>query len=221
MDNSIRDNSSIGIDLGGDGPTANDFGDNDTGANNLQNSPVITQAWLSGNQLTITYRVDSTAQASAYPMTIEFFVEDGNGQGETIVGINNYLTAERRTHKTITLTVGGVNIGEQLVATATDSNGNTSEFSAPVIVGANIFALTQQSSTDVNGDSKTTVLDALFVINLLDNDDAPATAVGESVSNNRSLSPDGSSVTVSCNKRSTSVRSSHVVVVPLLSSSLS
>ena len=42
--NSIHDNSSLGIDLGGGGVTANDAGDGDVGPNNLQNFPVITSA---------------------------------------------------------------------------------------------------------------------------------------------------------------------------------
>ncbi|NND98887.1 MAG: DUF1565 domain-containing protein, partial [Pirellulaceae bacterium] len=126
--NSIHNNTVIGIDLGEDGATANDVADNDTGANNLQNAPDISQADLSGGNLTITYRVDTVGVAAQYPLEIEFFISDGNGQGQTLIGTNTYLAVERRTEKTIVLAVVGVSGGEQLVATATDLFGNTSEF---------------------------------------------------------------------------------------------
>ena len=129
--NSIFNNSLIGIDLGDDGATANDANDFDAGVNNLQNSPVISAAALSGNSLSITYLVDSTAQVSAYNLTIEFFLSDGSGQGRTLIGINEYLTPERQNNKTIVLDVAGLglNVGDEIVATATDADGNTSEFS--------------------------------------------------------------------------------------------
>ena len=133
--NSIYNNSSIGIDLGPGGTNGNDLGDVDTGANNLQNSPELFDVTLVGNVLTITYSVDSTAQSSAYPMTIEFFISDGNGQGRTLIGTNTYLTSERRQQKTIQFGVTGLNVGDKIVATATDLLGNTSEFGEELTVG--------------------------------------------------------------------------------------
>lgn len=170
--NSFHNNSVVGIDLGNDNATPNDPFDNDVGPNNLQNHPELSGVTLDVDQLTLTYRVDSTAQASQYPMTIEFYVSDGNGQGQTLIGTDVYTQPERRTNKTIVLTVTGVTIGDELVATATDFNGNTSEFGDAASVFdpnalASVAFQNPISPTDVNDDSQTTVLDALLVINLL------------------------------------------------------
>jgi parallel beta-helix repeat protein len=132
--NSIYNNSSIGIDLGTAGPNANDAGDADTGANRLQNSPVLHSATLAGTSLTVVYSINSTIANSAYGLTIELFRADGNGQGRTRIAVDTYASTEAGTQKTIVRTISGLNIGDQLVATATDANGNTSEFSLGRII---------------------------------------------------------------------------------------
>ncbi|HMY72353.1 MAG TPA: choice-of-anchor Q domain-containing protein, partial [Blastocatellia bacterium] len=125
--NSIFSNDNRGIDLAGNGLTANDAGDPDTGPNNLQNFPVLNAVSSVG---TISGSLDSTAANSAYPVRIEFFANstsDGcaNGEGETFIGFTT-LTAPGAFTATVTLIPGKSFIS----ATAIDNNGNTSEFSA-------------------------------------------------------------------------------------------
>jgi hypothetical protein len=151
--NSIFQNSSLGIDLNGDGVTANDADDPDTGPNQLQNFPVMTSAVLSGTTLTISYSVSSSIANSAYPLAVEFFRADADGQeGQTYLGGKAYLAPGG---DTVALTVSGVSPGQLVVATATDANGNTSEFSSSTIVTE---ALLAPSAADVET-SQVTALD--------------------------------------------------------------
>src|SRR5205823_12114985 len=96
--NAIRGNSifsngttaqHLGIDLGTNGVTANDAGDGDTGANNLQNFPVLTSASMVGGNTTIQGTFNSTASTNNF--TIEFFANaacdaSGNGEGKRFLG---------------------------------------------------------------------------------------------------------------------------------------
>jgi titin len=82
QENSIFANSGLGIDLAENGITANDAGDADTGPNNLQNFPVISSATYDLTSLVVHYSVDSTSGNSAYPLTIDFYLADSNGQGK-------------------------------------------------------------------------------------------------------------------------------------------
>ncbi|WP_442975254.1 hypothetical protein, partial [Salmonella enterica] len=81
--NSIYSSAGLGIDLRGDGVTANDAGDADTGANNLQNFPVLTLAKTdASSQLSVSGTLNSTANSY---FRIEFFASpsaDSSGYGE-------------------------------------------------------------------------------------------------------------------------------------------
>jgi Domain of unknown function DUF11/PKD-like domain len=124
--------NSFGIDLGLDGPTANDAGDPDTGANNLQNAPVISSAILNGGNLTITATVDSPGAGT---MALEVFRASGSGEGDLLIG--SACIATPVTNATFTIPNGGLTAGQSIVATATSYGAacgtvadGTSEYSA-------------------------------------------------------------------------------------------
>jgi predicted outer membrane repeat protein len=134
LGNTIFANGGLGIELAGNGITANDPGDPDSGPNNVQNFPVLGPAAIdSSGNLTVQYNVDSAPGNSAYPLRVELFKADGS-QGRTLLGAD---TAAAPGAHSITAGIAGalgVVAGDTLVATATDNNGNTSEFSTPAIV---------------------------------------------------------------------------------------
>ena len=133
LGNSTFSNGDLGIDLNTNGFTPNDVDDSDTGPNNLQNFPVFASVVLNGANLDITYSVPSIAPNSIYPLRIEFYIADANDQeGKTFLGSDNYAAPGA---KLATISAGAASVGTRIVATATDANGNTSEFSAFATVG--------------------------------------------------------------------------------------
>jgi VCBS repeat-containing protein len=144
--NSIFSNIGLGIDLRGDGVTPNDQGDGDSGDNNLQNFPQITAATLSGANLTVQYAVPSATANSAFPLRVEFFKADADGQeGKAFLGFDTYAASQAGLTKVFTFAAAAqITAGDKIVATATDSNGNTSEFSVNTAVqstGCNLIVV--------------------------------------------------------------------------------
>lgn len=136
--NSIFSNSGLGIDLSVNGVTANDGNDNDSGPNFLQNFPVVTGVLSSSNSTTIqgtlksipntTFQVDFYSSASVDP--------SGNGEGAQFFG-STPVSTNGNGDATINVTFPvGLAAGRIITATATDPNGNTSEFSAADSTGA-------------------------------------------------------------------------------------
>jgi len=116
-DNSIYHNG-FGIDLGPNvGPTGNDFDDADTGANTLLNFPALTSATPS--------LIRGTACVGC---RVEVFLADGadNAYGQATKVLGNAVADSKGR---FSVAVSGVAAGEYVTATATDGNGNTSEFS--------------------------------------------------------------------------------------------
>ena len=149
LGNSVFSNSGRGIGLGAFS-VPNDPGDGDVGLNNLQNSPeLMPGARIAGGNLSIEYLVDSTDGNSAYPLTVQFFIADGDGQeGQTLLGSDSYVLAEAQTTKAVSFPAGALVTGDQIVATATDANGNTSEFSAAF----SVLTTETEVSLDASGD---------------------------------------------------------------------
>jgi hypothetical protein len=88
--NSIHDNAGPGIDLGNDGPTPNDPGDNDTGPNLLQNFPVITDAATAGGR---TYVAGTLDTQSNLKVVIDVYANrPGRAQGDRFLGSINVQT---------------------------------------------------------------------------------------------------------------------------------
>lgn len=130
--NRIYDNFGLGIELidesGELGPNPNDPGDVDTGANRLQNWPEILLAEEFAESLSIDYAVDS----ATLPIQVEFFIADDDGtEGARFIGTHEYAVAGT---EVAVVPAGPVDIGDRILATATDADGNTSEFSPSVPV---------------------------------------------------------------------------------------
>ncbi|HEV8428910.1 MAG TPA: SBBP repeat-containing protein [Pyrinomonadaceae bacterium] len=130
--NSIFSNNGLGIDLGANGVTANDGSDPDTGANNLQNFPVITAVLSGSNTTTIQGTLKSLPNTT---FSVDFYSNgavdpSGNGEGAQFfqnVAVHTDGNGDASFSETFSLTLPA---GRVITATATDPNGNTSEFSA-------------------------------------------------------------------------------------------
>ncbi|HEY5915460.1 MAG TPA: right-handed parallel beta-helix repeat-containing protein, partial [Verrucomicrobiae bacterium] len=131
--NMIFDNGGLGIDLGDDGLTRNDADDADTGANQLQNYPVLTAASISEGWL----RIQGTLQSRpATVYRVEFFASSawdplGIPEGQVYLG-STTVNTDAAGNSDISFSCsdpGWFTAADVLTATATDPAGNTSELS--------------------------------------------------------------------------------------------
>jgi titin len=142
LGNSIFSNDGLGIDLtldddpavGPDGPTPNDPVDPDFGPNLLQNFPELSDAVLEFGRIrvdgTLTSLPNTTFRLHYYANTE--MDPSGYGEGEIYLGETTVYTGGAGT----ALFSANINVapppGSFITATATDPDGNTSEFSAAV-----------------------------------------------------------------------------------------
>ncbi len=163
--NVIYANDALGIDLAPDGVTANDADDSDSGANNLQNFPVLSTAATTGTQIAIQGVLTSTASTA---FRLEFFASttaDGSGHGEAerTLGPRTVTTAATGIATFTFMFNHPVANGEFVTATATNlATNDTLEFALNIVAVAGL---------DSDGDG---VLDLVEDRNL-DGDSNPAT----------------------------------------------
>ncbi len=153
--NSIHDNGALGIELlGAVGPSANDPGDTDTGANNLQNFPIVRSVEHLGLQGTGSTRiVGKLGSAPSTTYDLDFYSNPACSnfprefvEGQTWLGLSA-VTTDGSGNATFDVTLPvATEAGARIAATATDPNGNTSEFSQRIL-----FSISPASGPDTGG----------------------------------------------------------------------
>lgn len=135
--NAMSSNEGSGIDLVGDfGADPNDPLDADAGPNRLQNWPEMDRANLlfGPRRLEISVYVPTDPAYASHPLTLDFYRADADAEeGAVHLGSASYSAADFATGSvlvTLAPAAGRVAVGDVVVATATDLDGNTSEFSA-------------------------------------------------------------------------------------------
>jgi len=148
--NSIHDNGELGIDWVPVGPNPNDPGDVDTGFNGYQNFPIIRSVVHGASSTEIVAKLDS-APSTTYDL--DFYANPACSnfprefiEGETYLG-SSQVTTDGTGHASIDVILPvATEAGARISATATDPNGNTSEFSQRII-----FSMDQTSGPATGG----------------------------------------------------------------------
>ncbi|HEX2832283.1 MAG TPA: hypothetical protein VHW00_04670 [Thermoanaerobaculia bacterium] len=143
----IAANVDAGIDLGDNGPTANDLTDSDTGPNNIQNFPTIASAQYSGGILNVSLNLNSSAGVATNFFVFDLYKADGstNPQGLLHLGASGCMAGNVFTGASFGIP-SAATTGDKIVATATafsdaactTASEGTSEFSPAVTIGGDI-----------------------------------------------------------------------------------
>lgn len=136
LDNSIRGNAGLGIDLGPVGVNGADPGDADEGANSLQNAPTLSTAVNDATSTVLSGRMNTTPNTT---VRIQVFANGacdpaGFGEGETLLGELSVTTNAAGEADVVYAIPQLLAPGSAVTATATAPNGDTSEFSNCTIV---------------------------------------------------------------------------------------
>lgn len=137
LSNYFYDNSEMGIDIDADySVLGNDNGDGDAGANDLQNFPVLTSAYVASTQVSINGTFNSSAN-NLY--TIQYYDNivcdgSGNGEGKVLIGTETVTTNSSGNAIISAQYNVVVAVGHYITCLATgDASGSTSEFSECII----------------------------------------------------------------------------------------
>ena len=140
LNNFIYANDGLGIDLAGGvedefGVTASDADDSDQGPSDLQNEPTVVGFTSFEEELALSGELHSSPSEV---FRIEFFTSDaadpsGHGEGQRLLGVRQ-VTTDATGHIAFIHELPGVPGGTWLTMTATDADGNTSEFSPAVLI---------------------------------------------------------------------------------------
>lgn len=135
--NTIFNNIGLGIDIFPAGANPNDAGDGDEGPNRSQNYPVIDNFIIDSNgNLIASYMLDTNASNANYGANgvyVQFFKSDSAGQGQSLLNSDYWTTADQTSGSLKGVILGnaaalGFTLNDLMTATATDADGNTSEF---------------------------------------------------------------------------------------------
>ncbi len=152
--NIYSNNGSMAIDLGGNNSDfyANDFGDADSGSNELQNFPVLKTATSANGNTTITGKLNSTANTT---FRIEFYSNPygtsetwGYGEGRTYLGFTE-VTTDANGNVAFSALLTGVTVSSGSTVTATATQGTTGSYGSTSEFGGNI--LVNQSNLLISG----------------------------------------------------------------------
>ena len=135
--NRIHDNEDLGFDIDPIGVNANDPGDVDTGANDRQNFPIVTNVEVLSVGEGIGTRVVGVLRSEASTQyTLDFYGSTGCTprpqdflEGETYLGFGQVTTDGSGVGNFDVTLSAEIAPGDFVSATATDPEGNTSEFS--------------------------------------------------------------------------------------------
>lgn len=137
LENSIFGNDAAGIDFEEDGVSVNDDDDADFGPNNLQNHPILTSVDAAPAVLRVAGRLQSAPNQS---FRLEFFANRAAGtperrDGEIFIGTADVATDATGAAAFDVICTQPVNAAT-VTATATNTYGDTSEFSAPIAISS-------------------------------------------------------------------------------------